>query len=110
MIAQISTRDLRYPIGAGHGSDAIHRDPVYSYAVVQLHDDSGHTGCGLAFTLGEGNDLVCRAASFIARGLQGRDIESVMAGFGAIQRSMADEQQSAGSDRTRASSTLHLPP
>jgi L-fuconate dehydratase len=93
MITHISTRDLRYPIGAGHGSDAIHRDPVYSYAVIQLHDDSDHTGCGLAFTLGEGNELVCAAAAFIARGLQGRDIESVMAGFGALQRAMADEQQ-----------------
>ena len=40
MITNISTPDLRFPIGSGHGSDAIHRDPVYSYAVVCLHDDS----------------------------------------------------------------------
>jgi L-fuconate dehydratase len=62
MIKEISTRDARFPIGSGHGSDAIHRDPVYSYAVTRLHDDSGLVGTGLAFTLGEGNDLVCRAA------------------------------------------------
>ena len=93
MITRISSRDARYPIGSGHGSDAIHKDPVYSYAVTLLHDDSGQTGCGLAFTLGEGNDLVCRAAEFYAARLVGRDIEEIMADFGALQRAMADEQQ-----------------
>jgi hypothetical protein len=29
MIRSVSMRDARYPIGHGHGSDAIHRDPVY---------------------------------------------------------------------------------
>ncbi len=93
MITRISTRDARYPIGSGHGSDAIHRDPIYSYAVTLLTDDSGHTGTGLAFTLGEGNDLVCRAAEFYAARLHGRDIEEIMADFGALQKEMADEQQ-----------------
>lgn len=93
MITRISTRDARYPIGSGHGSDAIHKDPIYSYAVALLHDDSGLAGTGLAFTLGEGNDLVCRAAAFYAERLVGRDIEDIMADFGALQRAMADEQQ-----------------
>lgn len=93
MIRSVSTHDARYPLGAGHGSDAIHRDPVYSYAVTCLHDDSGLTGTGLAFTLGEGNDLVCRAAEFYAARLVGRDIGEIMADFGNLQRAMADEQQ-----------------
>jgi len=93
MITRISTQDARYPIGSGHGSDAIHKDPIYSYAVTRLHDDSGHTGTGLAFTLGEGNDLVCKAAEFYAAQLVGRSIEEIMADFGELQRSMADEQQ-----------------
>jgi L-fuconate dehydratase len=93
MIDKISTRDARYPIGHGHGSDAIHRDPIYSYAVTQLHDDQGLTGTGLAFTLGEGNQLVCQAAEFYARRLIGKSIEEIMAGFGALQRTLADEQQ-----------------
>ncbi|MCX6970502.1 MAG: mandelate racemase [Verrucomicrobia bacterium] len=93
MISGISTRDARYPIGGEHGSDAIHKDPVYSYAVTLLEDDSGQTGSGLAFTLGEGNDLVCRAAEFYARRLKGQDIEEVMSGFGSLQKEMADEQQ-----------------
>ena len=93
MITRISTRDARYPIGSGHGSDAIHKDPVYSYAVTLLTDDNGHTGTGLAFTLGEGNHLVCRAAEFYASRLCGRDIEEIMANFGTFQKEMADEQQ-----------------
>ncbi len=93
MIKKISTRDARYPIGHGHGSDAIHRDPVYSYAVTQLHDDQGRTGVGLAFTLGEGNQLVCEAAKFYAQRLIGKSIEQIMAGFGALQHTLADEQQ-----------------
>jgi L-fuconate dehydratase len=93
MITHISTRDARYPIGSGHGSDAIHKDPVYSYAVTLLTDDKGRSGSGLAFTLGEGNDLVCKAAEFYASRLQGRCIEEIMANFGALQKEMADEQQ-----------------
>ncbi len=93
MITRISTRDARYPVGSGHGSDAIHKDPIYSYTVTLLTDDKGRTGSGLAFTLGEGNDLVCKAAGFYANRLQGRCIEEIMANFGALQKEMADEQQ-----------------
>lgn len=93
MIKHTSTKDVRYPLGQGAGSDAIHRDPVYSYAVTQLHDDSGLTGTGLAFTLGEGNDLVCKAADFYAAQLRGKDIEEVMANFGALFYQFSNEQQ-----------------
>ena len=93
MIKKIHSSDLRFPLGSGSGSDAIHRDPVYSYAVLSLDDDSGHSGTGLAFTLGEGNDLVCKAAEFLARNLVGRDIEELMADFGNWQRAASDEQQ-----------------
>jgi L-fuconate dehydratase len=93
MIERISISDSRFPLGHGHGSDAIHKDPVYSYAVTQLHDSNGRIGTGLAFTLGEGNQLVCEAARFYAQRLAGKFIEEIMADFGAIQRAMADEQQ-----------------
>jgi L-fuconate dehydratase len=93
MITSISIRDARFPIGSGHGSDAIHKDPVYSYAVTQLHDEAGRTATGLAFTLGEGTELVCQAAAFYADRLRGKSIEDVMADFGNLQRAMADEQQ-----------------
>ena len=93
MIDHIQIHDRRFPIGSGHGSDAIHKDPVYSYAVTSLHDDQGRTGTGLAFTLGEGNDLVGRAAAFYAERLKGLEIEEIMADFGRRQRELADEQQ-----------------
>jgi len=93
MIQKISITDARYPLCKGAGSDAIHRDPVYSYAVTRLHDDSGLTGTGLAFTLGEGNDMVCRAAQFYAGKLKGRDIEELMAGFGKTFNELSNEQQ-----------------
>lgn len=93
MIARLATRDLRYDIGTQAGSDAIHKDPKYSYAVTLLEDDSGHTGSGLAFTLGAGNNLVCEGAAFLAERLHGRDIEEIMADFGTLQNQLANEQQ-----------------
>src|SRR5688500_6705390 len=93
MISKIDSRDARFPLACGHGSDAIHRAPVYSYAGLRLHHQGGLIGTGLAFTLGEGNDLVCRAAEFLAGALVGRDIEEIMSDFGAVQRGLADQQQ-----------------
>jgi len=93
MIKQVTTSDRRFPLGPGAGSDAIHREPVYSYAVTELRDDGGGTGSGLAFTLGAGNELVCKAAAFLARSLEGRDIEALMADFGNWQRAVSNEQQ-----------------
>ncbi len=92
-ITRVATRDARFQLADGEGSDAIHRNPAYSYAVTRLHDESGRVGSGLAFTLGAGNDLVCQAAEFYARRLVGGDIEEIMADFGRLQREMADEQQ-----------------
>ena len=93
MISSIHINDFRAPLDTGAGSDAIHRDPVYSYAVTQLMDDSNNRGTGLAFTLGEGNDLVCKAAAFYAEKLKGRDIEDLMANFGTVFNELSNEQQ-----------------
>jgi len=93
MIRQITTRDVRFPLEPGAGSDSVHRDPVYSYAVTQLQGSAASTGIGLTFTLGAGNDLVCRAAEHLAKNLEGQAIEEVMAHFGRWQREAADEQQ-----------------
>ena len=48
---------------------------------------------GFAFTLGEGNDLVCRAAAFYAEQLRGQDIEELMKDFGGMFNRMSNEQQ-----------------
>jgi L-fuconate dehydratase len=93
MIKRVTIKDVRFPLDKGAGSDAIHRDPVYSYAVTILEDDSGFSGTGLAFTLGEGNDMVCQAARFYADRLKGKDIEELMADFGAVFNALSNEQQ-----------------
>lgn len=93
MIQKFSVNDKRYALDKGAGSDAIHRDPVYSYAVTNLVDDSGLVGTGFAFTLGEGNDLVCKAAAFYAETLVGQDIEELMSNFGQVFKQLSNEQQ-----------------
>lgn len=93
MIYKFNVQDVRFPLTAGAGSDAVHQNPVYSYAVVQLRDDSGLTGTGLAFTLGEGTDLVCKAAEFYAEKLIKCDIEELMSHFGETFNSLSNEQQ-----------------
>lgn len=93
MIYKFNVRDVRFPLAAGAGSDAIHQNPVYSYAVVQLRDDSGFTGTGLTFTLGEGTNLVCKAAEFYAEKLLKCDIEELMSHFGETFNHLSNEQQ-----------------
>jgi L-fuconate dehydratase len=93
MIKKIIIQDARFKLEKGAGSDAIHQDPIYSYAVTNLIDDSGIVGTGFAFTLGEGNDLVCKAADFYAQQLVGKDIEEVMHSFGILFNQLSNEQQ-----------------
>jgi len=93
MIKKVRINDARFPLGKGAGSDAIHCDPIYSYAVTNLIDDSGLIGTGFAFTLGEGNDLVCKAAAFYAEQLKRKDIEELMFNFGSVFNQFANEQQ-----------------
>ncbi len=93
MIQDIGISDKRFQLSAGAGSDAIHKDPQYSYAVTQLKDEKGHIGTGLAFTVGAGNDLVCSAAKFYAEKLKCFDIEELMRDFGNTFKTLSNEQQ-----------------
>ncbi|WP_316801836.1 enolase C-terminal domain-like protein [Pedobacter nototheniae] len=92
MIHKIQILDKRFGLSAGAGSDAIHKDPQYSYAVTKL-TEGNNTGTGLAFTLGQGNDLVCKAAQFYAETLKGIAIEELMANFGQTFKTLSNEQQ-----------------
>ncbi|MGE7774723.1 enolase C-terminal domain-like protein [Chitinophaga sp. NPDC101104] len=93
MIKNIDIADARFALKNGAGSDAVHKDPQYAYAVTHLQNEQGLRGTGLAFTLGEGNDLVCRAARFYAETLRGKDIETLMSNFGSTFHALANEQQ-----------------
>lgn len=93
MILMYNIQDKRFPLSTGAGSDAIHKDPIYSYAVTRLVDEAGRVGTGLAFTIGAGNELVCQAAAFYAERLKGRDIEELMSNFGQVFNELSNEQQ-----------------
>ena len=92
-ISKISTRDARFHPAPGRGQRCRPPRPRLLLRRHATGDSAGRTGSGLAFTLGAGNELVCRAAEFYAQRLAGREIEDLMAGFGALQRTLANEQQ-----------------
>jgi L-fuconate dehydratase len=90
-IHSVEIIDKRFKMGDAAGSDSVHTNPQYSYAVCILKTDDNIQGIGLAFTLGNGNDLVCKAIEYLALRLNGMDIETLMADFGRCYRSMADD-------------------
>jgi len=92
-IQSVKTHDLRFPLEQGAGVDAVHGNPVYSYAVTELTTNTNLRGFGGTFTLGAGNDVVCQLAQELAQPLIGQEIESLMANWGACSRSIADHHQ-----------------
>ncbi len=87
----VSTRDARFQLAPGEGSDAVHSTPQYSFAVTLLTLDSGLQGTGIALTMGIGNELVCDAIKLLAQRLIGADLEELMAEFSSRFREMADD-------------------
>jgi L-fuconate dehydratase len=92
-IVKLAAIDRRFQLEPGAGSDSVHSDPVYSFAVTRLTADTGLSGTGLVLTMGRGNDLVCRAIELLAPQLQGREIEEVMANFGSVFHKLAEDVQ-----------------
>lgn len=90
VIRSVASRDARFALRPGEGSDSVHDTAQYAYAVALLETEDGQTGVGLAFTLGWGNDLVCRAIEALGEVLVGRGIEDLMADFGRTFRAIAD--------------------
>ena len=91
VIESISTRDARFALPPGAGTDAVHTNSEYCLAVTLLKSGADFCGTGIALTLGEGNRLVCEAIDLLARPLAGLEIEELMADFGAMSRRMADD-------------------
>ena len=90
-IDKISTRDARFPLPPGAGTDSVHTNSEYCLAVTLLESECGLCGTGIALTLGEGNRLVCEAIELLARPLQGMAIEELMTDFGHMSRRLADD-------------------
>ena len=93
IITQVRAEDRRFPLHEGAGSDAVHSGAQYALAVTRLITDRPERGSGIVLTLGRGNDVVCRLIDLLATELQGREIEELMAGFGAFTRSLADHRE-----------------
>lgn len=91
-ITGIATVDARFTLEPGEGTDAVHTNPQYAYAITELRSQ-GLVGTGFVLTLGVGNELVNAAIELLAEPLIGRDIDEVMSEFGAIQRTMANHAQ-----------------
>jgi len=93
IIQSVRSYDARYPLPPGAGSDAVHSEPEYCLAVTRLNTNRTLGGTGLVLTLGEGNRIICEIIELLAPALVGKEIESLMAGFGAFSSSLADHPQ-----------------
>ena len=90
-IISISTCDARFTLPPGAGTDSVHTNSEYSFAVTLLTGEGGLQGTGIVLTLGEGNRLVCEAIELLARPLAGVAIEELMSDFGRVSRKLADD-------------------
>src|SRR5438552_3621659 len=92
-ITALETRDVRFPLPEGAGSDAVHSNSEYAFATTLITTATKDFGTGIVLTLGNGNQLVCRAIEMLGEKLIGRDIEELMSNFGETSRQLADDPQ-----------------
>jgi L-fuconate dehydratase len=92
-ISRVTAYDLRFPLPAAAGSDAVHLNPVYSLAACVLEADDGTLGTGFTLTLGTGNDLVCEAIRYQRDAVLGGDPDELLAELGTRWHSWANEGQ-----------------
>lgn len=90
-IQSVSAYDARFALPTGAGTDSLHTNSEYSFAVTYLAGENGLRGTGIALTLGNGNKLVCEAIEMLAKPLAGTAIEELMADFGRVSRQLADD-------------------
>jgi L-fuconate dehydratase len=91
-IESIETRDVRVPLPAGAGSDAVHSESVYGFAMTLLRS-GGISGTGLVLTMGAGTQIVCETIEVLANSLPKTGIEELMSQFGAVSRKLSDHPQ-----------------
>lgn len=91
-IIMLETRDVRFPLHQGAGSDAVHSGSEYAFATTLITTE-GNYGTGIVLTLGNGNQLVCRAIEMLGQKLIGREVEELMLDFGEVSRQLANDPQ-----------------
>jgi L-fuconate dehydratase len=95
-ITSLQVRDIRFPTSRWlDGSDAMHRAPDYSCAYVTLNTDSDGQlrGCGLAFTNGNGTEVVVAAVRALEHLVVGKTLEDITSGMRDFWRSLTSEDQ-----------------
>ncbi len=96
-ISSISVRDIRVPTSdSSSGSDAFHKnpDPDYSAAYLEISTNIPNlNGVGFVFTIGNGNDLVCRAIEAYAQPLVGCSLGVFTSNPGAFWKKLNDHPQ-----------------
>ncbi|KAM5343501.1 hypothetical protein ACJ41O_012038 [Fusarium nematophilum] len=94
IITKYSTRDVRFPTSLdGTGSDAMNAAGDYSAAYCILETNSAFTGHGMTFTIGRGNDLVCRAIDYLASRIEGQSLSSLTSDWGKTWRHLVNDSQ-----------------
>src|SRR5438477_4103465 len=92
-IISLETRDVRFPLHDGAGSDAVYSGSEYAFATTLLSSSSGLYGTGIVLTLGQGNQLVCQAIELLGKSLVGQEVEELMAEFGMVTQRLAQHPQ-----------------
>lgn len=95
-IERLDVRDIRFPTAVNrYGSDAMHPDPDYSAAYVELHTDAAVSppGHGFAFTIGRGNEICCAAIRALEPLVVGRDVPTTAGDLGEFARRLSHDSQ-----------------
>jgi L-fuconate dehydratase len=93
-ITSLATHDLRFPTSESlDGSDAMNPDPDYSAAYVVLGTDGAHAGHGLTFTIGRGNDIVCKAIEALTARVVGLELSWIAENPGRFWRHITSDSQ-----------------
>ncbi|SMY24010.1 unnamed protein product [Zymoseptoria tritici ST99CH_1A5] len=93
-ITSITTRDVRFPTSLDKtGSDAMNAAGDYSAAYCILHTDSPHSGHGMTFTIGRGNEIVCHAIAALSERVKGRTLSSLVEDWGKTWRFLVADSQ-----------------
>src|SRR3989344_5990339 len=95
-ITGFRTYDARFPTNETKtGSDAVHHDGNHSAAYIVLETDTGLRGCGLAFTIGSGDNVVVAAIEELIDRTQliGTSLESITSSMGEFWQRLANDSQ-----------------
>jgi len=76
----------------GPGSDAMNLHTQYSNPVVMV-SSQGTTACGIGFTLGDGNDILCRAIEKLLDRFEGICLQDIIERKGGLFSLFADPPQ-----------------